>query len=159
MNYFAAREIKDKEGKPTGRWHYTRMNDGVVTAVGYCSAWQTCPHCDGRAGLFQDFACAFCAASPRRGLVHVETPCPGHPTPEGACEHMTKYVLDRAKWVREYSFDKHHPQFCAKCDEPASGYASLSSPRQGDRMYFCALHLTREDLAKAVGTIGEVWAS
>jgi hypothetical protein len=37
MNYYAARELKTKDGKPSGIWHFTRMNDGLIWAVGYCA--------------------------------------------------------------------------------------------------------------------------
>ena len=37
MNYYEARKIKDKDGKPTGKWHYTCMNDGQIWPVGYCA--------------------------------------------------------------------------------------------------------------------------
>lgn len=35
MNYYQAREII-KDGKSTGKYHYTYMNDGVVRPAGYC---------------------------------------------------------------------------------------------------------------------------
>lgn len=35
MNYDKAREIKS--GANAGKWHYTRMNDGVIWPIGFCS--------------------------------------------------------------------------------------------------------------------------
>jgi hypothetical protein len=40
MNYYGAREII-KEGKRTGLFHYTKMNDGQIVSVGYCA--DACP--------------------------------------------------------------------------------------------------------------------
>jgi hypothetical protein len=40
MNYYQAREIS-KDDKPTGKFHYTRMNDGDIRPVGYCAS--NCP--------------------------------------------------------------------------------------------------------------------
>lgn len=151
-----------KADSASGRWFgllYTRMNDDVVQPVGYCSPWALCPRCDGLAATDMDLACAVCAGSPHRGLVHVEAPCPGHPTRDGAYEHITKYVLDKAKWVKGYAFDKRRPQFCKLCDSPATGYAMLPASSSGNDVYFCSTHQTREDLAKAIGTIGDVTSS
>lgn len=36
MNYYDAREMK-KDGKGSGKWHYTCMNDGRIWPVGYCA--------------------------------------------------------------------------------------------------------------------------
>jgi hypothetical protein len=41
MNYYAARELKTKDGKPSGLWHFTKMRDGQIWAVGYCA--DACP--------------------------------------------------------------------------------------------------------------------
>lgn len=40
MNYYKPRQMKNPDGSP-GKWHYTRMNDGVVWPTGYCAA--DCP--------------------------------------------------------------------------------------------------------------------
>jgi hypothetical protein len=37
MNYYGARELKTKDGKPSGLWHFTKMRDGQIWAVGYCA--------------------------------------------------------------------------------------------------------------------------
>lgn len=36
MNYYRPRELKTPEGKPSGKWHYTKMNDGRIWPIGYC---------------------------------------------------------------------------------------------------------------------------
>lgn len=40
MNYRTVTELADKDGKPTGLWHYTITNDGHTSPDGYC---QGCP--------------------------------------------------------------------------------------------------------------------
>lgn len=37
MNYYQALEIKGKDGKGTGKYHFTRTNDGITFPVGYCA--------------------------------------------------------------------------------------------------------------------------
>lgn len=44
MNYYDARELKDRHGNGIGRWHYTVMNRRLGTwPVGYC-AQNDCDH-------------------------------------------------------------------------------------------------------------------
>jgi hypothetical protein len=51
VNYDQPREMKGSDGEPTGRWHYTRMNDGRIWATGYCA--QGCPGHDDKAGAYE----------------------------------------------------------------------------------------------------------
>lgn len=51
MNYYQPRELKDKDGNPSGIWHYTCMNDGRIWAVGYCA--QGCPGHDTKDGAYE----------------------------------------------------------------------------------------------------------
>lgn len=37
MNYYRPRQLINPEGKPSGIWHYTCMNDGKIWALGYCA--------------------------------------------------------------------------------------------------------------------------
>lgn len=41
MNYDQAREIRNKDGNPSGKWHFTRMNDGQIWPIGFCR--ENCP--------------------------------------------------------------------------------------------------------------------
>lgn len=41
MNYYDAREMRQEDGTPSGRWHYTAQHDNAVFPVGYCA--QSCP--------------------------------------------------------------------------------------------------------------------
>ncbi len=50
MNYDGPRQI-ERDGKPTGIWHYTRMRDKAVWPIGYCRE-----NCDGHPSA--DEACA-----------------------------------------------------------------------------------------------------
>ena len=51
MNYDQPREIKDAGGQPSGKWHYTRMNDGRIWPVGYCA--DGCPGHDTKEGAYE----------------------------------------------------------------------------------------------------------
>jgi hypothetical protein len=37
MNYDTPRQIMQSDGSPSGKWHYTSMNDKVIRPVGYCA--------------------------------------------------------------------------------------------------------------------------
>lgn len=43
MNYYRARLLKGPDGKETGIWHYTCMNDGRIWPLGYCKQ-NNCQH-------------------------------------------------------------------------------------------------------------------
>lgn len=108
MNHDAPREIADANGKPTGRWHYTRKNSrGSAYPIGFCSPWVSCPECEKWQG---DDGITVCQKCDNRHLVRSETPCPGHATPEEACEHYRQYLLSeiqfrgpktQASWPKE----------------------------------------------------------
>ena len=51
MNYYQPREIRGMDGNPSGRWHYTCMNDGRIWPVGYCA--QGCPGHDSKDGAYE----------------------------------------------------------------------------------------------------------
>ena len=53
MNYYQPRELKDKDGNPSGIWHYTCMNDGRIWPVGYCA--QGCPGHDTKEGAYEHY--------------------------------------------------------------------------------------------------------
>lgn len=36
MNYYEALEVADKDGKETGKFRFTKTNDNITQAVGYC---------------------------------------------------------------------------------------------------------------------------
>lgn len=78
MNYYEARQLSDKTG-----WHFTRMNDGVIWPVGYCSRWQQCPDCTGEG----------CEKCQQRGIVQVNEDHV-HATREEAEECFLRYLLD-----------------------------------------------------------------
>lgn len=41
MRRYEAKELSDKNGKPTGKWHFTQHHFGSIVPVGYCAGW---PH-------------------------------------------------------------------------------------------------------------------
>lgn len=92
MNYYGPIEIQDQDGRKTGRWRYCIRNDRLgARAIGYCSLVELCPKCHGQVDI--DSICEECQNS---GLVLKEDSCPGHPTPDAACEHQKKYEIDHA---------------------------------------------------------------
>lgn len=43
MNYYRPRQLRNPDGKPSGIWHFTCMNDGFIWPIGYC-AKKKCRH-------------------------------------------------------------------------------------------------------------------
>jgi hypothetical protein len=53
VNYYQAREMKDADGKPTGKWHYTVRNDDRIYPVGLCAL--DCPGHDTKEGAYAHY--------------------------------------------------------------------------------------------------------
>lgn len=148
MNYYSPREIRDAEGKPTGKFHYTVKNDGHISAVGYCSPWVTCPACNGdscpytsRVQHKQD-----CETCKNRGLVISPTACPGHDTEEGACEHQKEYYLDTANYNVTMTTQQVK---CEVCGEWTSRYVTYGEGKLAGCV-LCDKHANRDELAKLI---------
>lgn len=142
MNYYQAREIQ-KDGKGTGLFHYTVMNDGYVMAIGYCSPWEACKDCTAHdrydiGGYLRNEDGSFvknengdpvkCKTCNGTGLVKKENPCPGHATEEEACEHYREYLLDRMV-IRGPKTSEWPKEKCEidGCNEEATYLATLTS--------------------------------
>ena|SRR3990167_503513 len=117
MNYAQARQIQDGPNK--GKWHWTTRNDNVIRADGYCSSRQSCPDCDGWAGLIPDRECSACD---NKGLVDRVPVCEGHDTAEEAAEHYRQYLLDNAKFVEVNDADSIQLLICKMCDKHTASY-------------------------------------
>ena len=97
MNYDQARQIDPAAARPdAGKWHYTSMNDGRVHAIGYCSPIDTCPVCDGNAGIWSTKPLA-CSACDNKGYRWMENPCPGHDTADEAERHYYEWQADHLR--------------------------------------------------------------
>lgn len=162
MNYYAARELKNADGSGTGKWHYTCENDGACWPVGKCSSWDGCPDCDALShGHVKNEKGEWvkCKTCDGKGIIKKATPCPGHATPEEACEHYKEYLLDGMKILgpkkEEWPKDKCDVEGCNK---EATHLAMFPGHMLMDHQV-CAEHATREVISKLVGGIGEIWSS
>ncbi len=145
MNYYAPREIIEN-GKSAGRWHYTCRNDDHTWAVGYCSPWTECPECHcqpliHRAGLTE--SCIRCQGI---GLIRKDSPCPGHATPEEACEHQKQYYVDTAHLDGR---DSSHQSKCQVCQRWTDRVVTWG-PGFMSVVILCADHATPDHLARFV---------
>ena len=145
MNYYDARELRDENGQGTGRWHYTCKNDDQVCPVGYCSPWERCPECKGEflPGKLGGAHCEHCKDT---RLVRKKEPCPGHATPEEACEHQRQYELDHAKFHPETEEIRKRATAlfrCEVCGHFTCGYADCGVARV---YMLCNEHCNREAL-------------
>lgn len=84
--------------------------------------------------------------------------CPGHDTAEEACEHQTRYSLDR-----ELRLDGRRQNQVLRCearsigDEDACGAYTEHFAQVGEWIIYtlCDQHRTREVVADLLGTVGE----
>ena len=137
MNYYKARQLSDKSG-----WHFTRMNDGHIWPVGYCSPWQQCLDCDGH-------GCEKCGG---RGVVkhpheHV------HATREEAEECFMRYLLDD---IREEAYGNWGD--CEVCGEPTKQGLTARRPF-GSAHRLCDQHRRPEILAGLTPWPGQIVSS
>lgn len=134
------------DGPYAGKWHYTVMNDGVIWAEGYCSRYRECPDCRGRS-MFSPNPADACPTCENHGVIEVE-PCPGHDTPEEACEHMTQYLLEnRLRLDGQYADTQYH---CEVCQAWTDRFAEVD----GHPYTLCDEHRTREIVTGLFGTVG-----
>lgn len=153
MNYYQAREILGEDKKPTGKWHYTCRNDDRIWAVGYCASLQSCPVCKDKwvpaFGMTREDVEArgwtWCEACNNKGLVDAPNPCPGHDTPEEACEHYKEYLLDKAEYrqkLSEWPKDK-----CMRPDCNSEATHVVHIPGETYNYIFCEQHCNRENVS------------
>lgn len=157
MNYSQARQMRGPDGQPTGKWHWTTMNDGHVRPDGYCSPWETCPECHGNSWMFvggpkaAERRCVRCDST---GVVKRADPCPGHDTPEAAAEHYRQYLLDNVTYDGRMS---NQQQKCRVCGAWTSGLAQV--PFASRLWVLCDEHRTRESVDRLLEAPGAVWSS
>lgn len=125
MNYYEARQLSDKSG-----WHYTRMNDGEIWPVGYCSPWQQCPDCTGHG----------CEKCENRGIVKTHEDHT-HETREEAEECFLRYLLDS---ISEEEYGDWTG--CEVCGDPTKKGLTSRGPL-GSGFPLCDEHRTHEILA------------
>ena len=86
--------------------------------------------------------------------------CPGHPTPDDACEHYRQYLLDKRLCFlgpedRTQKLDVQYRCQAPGCDNWADGIASLDM----QTFHLCTQHRNRETVEKLVPSIGQIWSS
>lgn len=149
MRRYGALELI-RNGRGSGLYHYCVNHRNDVYPIGYCSPWTSCPACLGK-GSFPLKDCSLCGG---RGLIAVETPCPGHSTKEEAYEHYRQYLIDKAKFTGELEDTQHR---CEICGEWTQKLAEI--PGHIIWHYLCDLHCNRAGLSEVLPKVGESWAS
>lgn len=157
MNYSQAREMRGADGKCTGKWHWTTMNDGHIRPDGYCSPWEECPACKGHSGIMRwgnlkaEQHCETCGD---KGILERAIPCPGHDTPEGAAEHYRQYLLDNVTYDGRMS---NQQQKCRVCGAWTSGLAQVPFAYLG--WVLCDKHRNRESVGRLLKAPSSVISS
>ena len=146
MNYYDARQIQG--GPNAGKWHYTCRNDDLIYPVGHCGLYIDCPTCEDR---MHNPDCELCKG---HGCINNPSPCPGHDTSEGACEHYREYLLDNARFDQLNESSQHK---CEICGDWTQKLASVPS----DSIYhdLCDKHCNREGLATVMPAVGYSFGS
>lgn len=150
MVVYQALELKGKDGKGSGLWHYACSDGKGAFAMGYCSPWEMCPDCGG-ADLFgfpEDPPCSRCNNT---GLIRKEHPCPGHPTAKEAEAHQREFEIDHAQYLE--MMDEGVQRKCEICGVWTQGAAVMG---EWEQHYLCDLHRNRENLTLVAGQIGTV---
>jgi hypothetical protein len=150
LNYYKAREIQ-KDGKPSGKYHYTCQNGDGVCAVGYCSRIRTCPACNGQGMFVPETSEYYCKECKSKGVYYLEDQevCPGHDTEMEACEHYRQYLLDKAR------YDQVSKDIQKKCDIcQAWTQRAAYIPSEMVEHFLCDEHCNREGLDKVFKNVG-----
>lgn len=158
MNYYKAREKMDENGQGTGLWHYTCANDGYIYPVGYCSPLVDCPECkkNNLLSIPKGFGGPDCVICEGKRYIRSENACPGHATPDEACDHYKQYLVDHTRISEPKSVEWPKYKCSVKdCNEEGNRMANV----QGS-MYFelCEKHANKDVLNELV-SVGECWSS
>jgi hypothetical protein len=123
VNYHQPRQLM-REGRPSGRWHYTNMRAGITTPEGYCADLTSPCHADGHATKDEAYAC------------------------------MKRYLLDTTLTFFDDNPDAEHQHKCQHetCKVFTSGGARVGHGIAHE-WSLCPAHRTREvvDLLLVVG--------
>mgnify|MGYP000956943696 CR=1 FL=1 len=136
MNYKQARQL------PSGKWHYTNCNNGLIYSLGYCRKNKCCPCRFNEVDNID--SCVVCEGT---GSIPSEHYCNGHDTAEEACAHYRDFLLDYANYdVR----DEHCLEKCEICGTWTHQIVSID--------YYiyhrlCEQHCNRDGLAQVAKQI------
>lgn len=139
MAYYAPLELRDADGKPTGKFHYTCSNSAGTYAIGYCSGVKACKTCSDAHAYPADPECPECNG---RGLLEIDDACAGHDTPREACDHYDAYLADHVDWKEKKNEWPKEKCDAAGCD--AEGHHHALMPGRWHDALFCAEHKTRD---------------
>ena len=154
VKHYAPRELRTANDEPTGKWHYTcQQSDGTTYAIGNCSPFESCPDCvNTRWSYPSESGPTTCAACGGKGWIRKLQPCPGHDTPQAACEHQKEYYLATVQFFPETPESRQKAkqlQRCAICDEFTCGLATWG-PGHLSCVVLCNAHCSPESLAGLV---------
>jgi hypothetical protein len=148
MNYHEPRELQ-KDGKGTGLWHYTNMNDGRIWPEGYCAGipeWSVFPEPGDDIELPLGFHSWDQWRQDRNRLLpfrhkfHTH----GHASKEEAYACFKEYCLDLRTRFIEDSEAAQQQHRCQVCQAWTSGGAEVNH----QHFVLCKEHRTRETLER-----------
>lgn len=142
-------EIRDKDGNGTGKWRYCSASKTGSFAIGHCSQIESCT-CSPNT-IFGITDCEICQG---KGFVSHPNPCPGHDTPEDACNHYREYLIDNARY--DYNMGDMQKK-CEICGTWTQHMAAV--PMASIYHTLCDEHRNREYLDKVMSPVGESWHS
>lgn len=164
MNFYAARELHDADGKGLGKWNYTNYNDNqkATWAVGYCAGWPEYldkPWDPVKLPWFhsaENFREHVEKISKFKEKYHSQLGTP-HCSAEEACECYRQYQLDNNLVFT--LVPKEDPrvsslQRCKVCNEFTANQAMVNH----QVWHLCDVHLNRETVEKFY-SVGESYGS
>lgn len=174
MNHYAPQQLTDSDGNPSGKWHYCLTTRGGTFAVGPCGLLRGCTACAGTipTNPFGPMKlppgvppnpgdCGWCNGTGVQGVPEAER-CPGHATPELACEHYREHLIATARLFPETPDMLRRATSSHKCQVPRCtkftvGHATWGIGA-GGAAYLCEAHCKRDCLHHVI-SVGESWQS
>lgn len=149
MNYYEVREIESKDGVGTGKFHYTKKNDGRIWPVGYCAGWRENTEEDFKRypGLKEEIE--------KKKEFKINYHKEGHASIEEARECYKEYLLDNKVRFREHK-DGIEGNYikCRECEKITNGYAEIDF----SIIPLCNEHQKRDIISKHF-SVGDIISS
>lgn len=151
MNYYQPLEISDKDGNPTGKFHYTKRNGEHIYPVGYCNF-----RMKDLGEIIEKDGFKFIKTESgieipiRQEEINIHKAVEhkyhkeGHDTPEEACECYKEYLLDKHMNLGHKMMGTKKTCENEGCEEMTDNMAIVG----GRSFILCDKHRNRETIEK-----------
>ena len=148
MNYYGPRE-RMKDGKTSGVWDYTNLNNDVIYPIGYCQGWEETLH----PTLIEFFGKEQVAEyDKQRRRFFTKYHKDGHKTAEEARNCYRQWLLDNDITTTKYEPAKP----CHQCEKPTENVVVIGS---WPRYSLCEEHPLLPFLERNFKVGADIWMS